>query len=202
MSKSSNSASSKPNDSKSSESEQKQIAESENKRSLVVESSTAMAIKDEEDGAQASKSIKMVAIYELLKGVGALFGAVALWLWHQNINSWLMSLSNTWHYYFGQLLLNQVNEVIHLAENASRHWLAGVVLIVGYASIRFLEAYGLWKDKIWAYWFSVLGYGLFIPIELYYLITGVFDWFKLAIFVLNVVIVIVVYRNMKRKGLI
>ncbi|MGI9340374.1 MAG: DUF2127 domain-containing protein, partial [Psychrobacter sp.] len=59
-----------------------------------------------------------------------------------------------------------------------------------------------WQDRTWAYWFSVLGYGIFIPVEVYYLITSPFDWFKLFILVLNIIIVIVVYRNMKRKGLI
>ncbi|MFZ2553174.1 hypothetical protein [Psychrobacter urativorans] len=41
-----------------------------------------------------------------------------------------------------------------------------------------------------------------MPIELYYFIVSSFDWFKLAILLLNIVIVVVVYRNMKRKGLI
>ncbi|WP_284143852.1 DUF2127 domain-containing protein [Psychrobacter sp. WY6] len=49
---------------------------------------------------------------------------------------------------------------------------------------------------------GVLGYGVFIPIELYYLIVSPFDWFKLGILVSNLLIVVVVYRNMKRKGLI
>jgi len=75
-------------------------------------------------------------------------------------------------------------------------------LIVAYASLRFVEAYGLWQDRTWAYWFGVLGYGIFIPIELYYLLANPFDWFNFVILVLNVLIVIVVYRNMKRKGLI
>lgn len=75
-------------------------------------------------------------------------------------------------------------------------------MIFAYASLRFMEAYGLWQDKTWAYWFSVIGYGIFIPVELYYLFANTFDGFNLFILLLNIVIVIVVYRNMKHKGLI
>lgn len=163
---------------------------------------TVAAIKDSEMGAESSESIKAVAIYEIAKGVAALLAAAALWHWHDDISTWLSSVTRLWHYYFGQLLITQIDSFASNAERASQHWTIAVWLIIGYASLRFIEAYGLWKDKTWAYWYSVLGYGVFIPIELYYLLTQTFDWFKLAIFILNVVIVVVVYRNMKRKGLL
>ncbi|WP_230655909.1 DUF2127 domain-containing protein [Psychrobacter sp. I-STPA10] len=163
---------------------------------------TFTAIKDTEAEVESSESIKAVAIYEVAKGVASLFAAVALWHWHTDISTWLSSVTRLWHYYFGQLLITQIDGLVGNVERASRHWTIAFWLIIGYASLRFIEAYGLWKDKTWAYWYSVLGYGVFVPIELYYLITKPFDWFKLAIFILNVVIVIVVYRNMKRKGLL
>ena len=151
---------------------------------------------------EASESIKAVAIYEVVKGVGALFGAVALWLWHKDMQHWLSTATNSWHHYFGQLLAPQVASVVDIAQQASKNWALFLLLIFAYASLRFTEAYGLWHDKTWAYWFGVIGYGIFIPVELYYLVVSPFDWFKWGILLLNVVIVIVVYRNMKRKGLI
>lgn len=150
----------------------------------------------------SSESIKAVAIYEVVKGIGALIGAAALWLWHTDLARWLATATDTWHRHFGQWLAPQVDSVVAIAYRASQNWTLFLLFIIAYASIRFIEAYGLWQDKTWAYWFSVIGYGIFIPIELYYLIVSPFDWFKLGIFILNVVIVIVVYRNMKRKGLI
>ncbi len=151
---------------------------------------------------ESSESIKAVAVYEIVKGVGALMAAGALALWHSDLDQWLATVTQTWQQYFGQLLAAQVENTVELAQKASKNWTLFLLLIFAYASLRFIEAYGLWQDKTWAYWFSVIGYGVFIPIELYYLFTGPFDWFKLGIFLLNVVIVIVVYRNMKRKGLI
>ena len=152
--------------------------------------------------ATASESIKAVAIYEIVKGLGALVGAGALWIWHNNLTQWLDSIASSWQQRFGTFLAPQVDSVVQIAQQASKNWPLFLLFIFAYASLRFVEAYGLWKDKTWAYWFSVIGYGIFIPIELYYLVVSPFDWFKLGIFMLNVVIVIVVYRNMKRKGLI
>jgi len=150
----------------------------------------------------SSESIKAVAIYEVVKGIGALLGAVALWSWHNDLERWLTTATASWQQTFGQLLAPQVASAVSIAQQASQNWPIFLLLIFAYASLRFLEAYGLWQDQTWAYWFGVLGYGIFIPIELYYLFASPFDWFKLAILLLNIIIVIVVYRNMKRKGLI
>ncbi|WP_227672248.1 MULTISPECIES: DUF2127 domain-containing protein [Psychrobacter] len=151
---------------------------------------------------ESSESIKAVAIYEVVKGIGALIGAVALWQWHADMERWLSTATHSWRQYFGQLLAPQVESTVQIAQQASKNWTLFLLLIFAYASLRFLEAYGLWQDKTWAYWFGVLGYVIFIPIELYYLIVSPFDWFKLGVLTLNIIIVIVVYRNMKRKGLI
>lgn len=151
---------------------------------------------------ESSDSIKAVAIYEIVKGSVALLGAAALWYWQKSIENWLTSATDSWQHYFGKLLTPQIESAVHLAQQANKNWPVFMLLISAYVSLRFIEAYGLWQDKTWAYWFSVIGYGIFIPIELYYLIMAPFDWFKLLILILNIIIVIVVYRNMKRKGLI
>ncbi|MGO2340690.1 MAG: DUF2127 domain-containing protein [Psychrobacter sp.] len=150
----------------------------------------------------SSESIRAVAIYEVVKGVGALCGAGALWVWHTNLASWFKMVTVSWQQSFGHLFAPQIDSAVRIAQQASKNWTVFLLLIFAYASLRFFEAYGLWQDKTWAYWFGVLGYGVFIPIELYYLIARPFDWFKLIILISNILIVIVVYRNMKRKGLI
>lgn len=163
---------------------------------------TSQLHKPRSHASTSSESIKAVAIYEVAKGVGALLGAGALWSWHTDLEHWLTTATDSWQQTFGQLLAPQVDSAVRIAQQASKNWSLFLLLIFAYASLRFLEAYGLWQDKTWAYWFGVLGYGVFIPIELYYLIVSPFDWFKLGILVSNLLIVVVVYRNMKRKGLI
>lgn len=157
---------------------------------------------DNKPHSESSDSIKAVAIYEMVKGTGALLGAGALWLWSTVLDRWLATASASWQQNFGQFLIPQVDATVRIAQQASKNWSLFLLLIFAYASLRFIEAYGLWQDKTWAYWFGVIGYGIFIPIELYYLTVSPFDWFKLGILISNIIIVVVVYRNMKRKGLI
>ena len=181
--------------------------DSDLKKSLVDNNPDLLGPDDKSTGKmhrvkESSKSIKAVAIYEIVKGLGALLGAGALWLWHQDLERWLASATESWHQNFGKLLAPQVESAVQLAQQASKNWTLFLLLIFVYVSLRFIEAYGLWQDKTWAYWFSVIGYGIFIPVELYYIIVGPFDWFKVAIFALNIIIVVIVYRNMKQKGLI
>ena len=35
-----------------------------------------------------------------------------------------------------------------------------------YAAVRFIEGYGLWRERRWAEWFAVLSAGLYLPLEL------------------------------------
>lgn len=65
---------------------------------------------------QSSESIKAVAIYEIVKGIGALLGATALWLWHKDLDQWLATATNTWQQNFGQLLAAQVESIVQLAQ--------------------------------------------------------------------------------------
>ena len=155
-----------------------------------------------DDSHVASESVKAVAVYEIIKGLGALTAAGALWLWHIDLTKGLERLAHTWQQHFGSLLAPQVESISKSAEQASVHWIYFLFLILAYAALRFIEAYGLWHDKVWAYWFCVIGYGVFIPIELYYLIAHSFDWFKVGVLLLNITVVTVVYRNMKQKGLL
>lgn len=150
----------------------------------------------------ATTAIKAVAIYEIVKGVGALAIAFALVMWHDRLPDIVAHLIHVLHHIFGRFFVQPLDNLGHHADRASQNWLQAFWFIIGYAVLRFAEAYGLYKDKTWAYWYSVLGYGIFIPIELYAIITKPFEWFTLFTFLLNVVIVIVVYRNMKNKGLL
>jgi uncharacterized membrane protein (DUF2068 family) len=36
-----------------------------------------------------------------------------------------------------------------------------------YAMVRFIEAYGLWRRRVWAEWFALLSTSLYLPLELY-----------------------------------
>lgn len=150
----------------------------------------------------ATNAIKAVATYEIVKGVGALAIAFAVFMWHDRLPDMVAHLIHSLRHIFGHFLAHPLENLEHHADTASQNWLKAFWFIIGYAGLRFAEAYGLYKDRTWAYWYSVLGYGIFIPVELYAILTRPFEWLTVFTFILNVVIVIVVYFNMKRKGLL
>ncbi|MFW2177109.1 MULTISPECIES: DUF2127 domain-containing protein [unclassified Moraxella] len=150
----------------------------------------------------ANQSIVMVAIYEVVKGGFALLFALMVAVWHEQLPQLIGRFTHFLHEVMGSFLATQIDTLNALANRANQDWVAMLAMVLGYASLRFVEAYGLYRDKIWAYWLSVLGYGLFLPLELYYLIAKPFDWVHLILFVLNVIIVFIVYRNMKQKQLV
>ena len=67
-----------------------------------------------------------------------------------------------------------------------------------YAAVRFIEAYGLWRDRRWAEWFAVLSGGVYVPIELYEMVMH-FSVVKLAVFLFNLAIVAYLFYNLQRK---
>lgn len=76
-----------------------------------------------------------------------------------------------------------------LLENLSDQRLWGLAaLAFGYASVRFIEAYGLWRERRWAEWFAVASGGIYIPFELYELAEGV-SWLKAATLGINLAVV-------------
>lgn len=74
-----------------------------------------------------------------------------------------------------------------------------------YSVLRFVEAYGLWRERRWAEWLAAVAAGIYIPFELYHLwlrVTAV----KLSLLALNVMVVAylahVLWRSRQAKHLV
>ena len=75
-----------------------------------------------------------------------------------------------------------------LADLASgRLWLLAALALT-YACVRFIEAFGLWRNRAWAKWFAALSGGIYVPFELYELYLGL-SWLKLGALIINVAVV-------------
>ncbi|HVU33075.1 MAG TPA: DUF2127 domain-containing protein [Opitutaceae bacterium] len=57
-----------------------------------------------------------------------------------------------------------------------------------YAIVRFIEAYGLWHERLWAEWFALIASGLYLPVEIFELLHRP-SWVKATVFAINVAIV-------------
>jgi uncharacterized membrane protein (DUF2068 family) len=69
-----------------------------------------------------------------------------------------------------------------------RLWVLAV-LAFAYATLRLIEAYGLWRRRRWAEWVAVASGGIYLPFEIYELARGP-SWLKASTFAANVVIVL------------
>lgn len=79
----------------------------------------------------------------------------------------------------------------------TRLWLlAGFAAL--YASVRFVEAYGLWHQRPWAEWFAAVSGGLYVPIEVYEILHHP-TWIKGAALVLNLAIVAYLMRVLSQS---
>jgi uncharacterized membrane protein (DUF2068 family) len=64
-----------------------------------------------------------------------------------------------------------------------------VALVLLYSSLRFLESYGLWRQRIWAEWLAIVSGAIYLPFELRALIRhpSAIHW---AVLLINIAIVL------------
>lgn len=135
----------------------------------------------------AHKALRPIAVFEALKGAIVLIAGFGLLSFlGKDADELAEHLVRRAH-------LNPAHHYPHIfiqamAEVTDTHlWLlAGFAAL--YATVRFVEAYGLWRERRWAEWLAALSGGVYIPIELYEIIHRA-TWLKCATLVLNLVVV-------------
>ncbi len=146
-----------------------------------------------------SSGLRAVALYEAAKGALVLLAGFGLLsLVHHDVQLFAESLVSHAHLnpasHYPRILIQAAGQ---LAD--ARLWLlaAGAV---GYAVVRFIEAYGLWYGRRWAEWFAALSGGVYIPFEIFALYKGV-TWLSLGALALNLAIVIfMLYSLLHSRG--
>jgi len=109
--------------------------------------------------------LRAVASFELIKGIFVLLvGVIAILLVHKD--AWLLaeSLLAKLHIstdrHSAQLFLDFADDITD-----ARLWTAAR-LAFAYSALRFVEAYGLWKERTWAEWVAFGSGTLLIPLEI------------------------------------
>lgn len=143
------------------------------------------------------KSLDVVAAIEAAKGtVVLLAGFGLLGLLHQDLHALSgeivahlhMDPARKYPHIFIDLLSSLTDR---------RLWLmAGMALL--YSSIRFAEAYGLWKQKTWAEWLALVGGCIYLPLEVYEIFHKV-TFLHVSALVVNLVIVLLVGKVLLQK---
>lgn len=134
------------------------------------------------------KALKAIALFEAAKGLLALaagFGLISLM--HQNIQSLANDLIRYLHIDrhppIVEFLLDRIDRI------NSTQMIEFAILAAIYASIRMVEAYGLWMERRWAEVLAVLSGLIYLPLEISELIKGI-SLIKLGVIAINLGVVI------------
>ena len=116
----------------------------------------------------ARRKLRIVAVVDILKGVAILAIGFGILSAHSHV------LENG-----GVSLLRLLDidptlgvprkflAMLHAAD--TEHGLL-TLAAVAYASLRFIEAYGLWFMRGWARWLGIFSAGIYVPFEMYYFV--------------------------------
>ena len=136
---------------------------------------------------KTESALRVVAAFEAAKGMLVLLAGFGLHAFLQHdARRFVEEL-------VGRLHLNAAKSYpqvfIGLLENLSNTqlWVLAT-LAAAYATLRFVEAYGLWRGRRWAEWIAALSGGIYVPVELYELIRHV-TWIKIGALILNAAVV-------------
>jgi uncharacterized membrane protein (DUF2068 family) len=131
--------------------------------------------------------VRGVALFEATKGIAVILaGAGVFSLIHRN-------LQTVAEHFVAQLHLNPARHMaqVFLAAakdlNDSRLRMLALLALL-YSAMRFIEAFGLWREQRWAEWFAVISGGVYLPLEIIELTRG-FSWMKLTVLSINLAIV-------------
>ena len=117
------------------------------------------------------KGLRMVAILEATKGVVVLlaaFGFAEILLRHVDLEDAAQNLLYFWHIDPDRKISHAL---MHLAGRMMDTNLVTVLAIACmYSSLRFIESYGLWRQRVWAEWLAIVSGAVYLPFELYNLI--------------------------------
>ena len=117
------------------------------------------------------RGLRLVALLEASKGVLALlaaFGFAEILIRHVDLEDAAENLLEVVH-------IDPERRIGHaVIEFAGRMMDADVATVLAvafvYSSLRFIESYGLWRQRVWAEWLAIISGAIYLPFELYNLI--------------------------------
>jgi uncharacterized membrane protein (DUF2068 family) len=143
-------------------------------------------------------SVRTVAVFEALKGLIVIVAGFGLFsLIHHNAEHVAEQLVRHMHLDPARHYPRVFIEAAAQFGNVHR-WL--LALLAGcYATLRMLEAWGLWYQRIWAEWLAAISGGIYLPFEIYELTKGL-SAIRMTTFLVNVLVVVVmIYALYSRR---
>lgn len=146
---------------------------------------------------QSSGTLRTVALLEAAKGLLVLVAGIGVLSFVHHDAQWVAERL------VGHLHLNPASRYprifLEFAAQATDSRLRTLAaLAAGYASVRFVEAYGLWLERRWAEWFAAVSGGIYIPFEIYELLYGE-SWLSFAALLGNIIVVGLMIQALSRR---
>src|SRR3569832_1384571 len=109
--------------------------------------------------------LRSIAFFEAVKGILVLAAACGLLSLrhtdlHEATDAFLLRHGINPERHYMRLAIEGV------AKATNHHVGEIAVLGIAYATVRYIEGYGLWREKHWAEWFAVSSAGLYLPLDL------------------------------------
>ncbi len=139
------------------------------------------------DERTSKAGLRAIASLEAAKGTLVLVLGIALLAVHSHVEDLVENLLYHLHIDFDRRFAHMVLNAATTVSDA-RWWAIGAA-IGTYASVRFIEAWGLWNRRVWAEWFALLSGALYLPWELLKVVERA-DWDRIAVLIINLVIVL------------
>ncbi len=147
-----------------------------------------MSLPNTQSHPAASKVLHAIALFEAVKGFAAVAASLGLLsLMHHDIRALAYALMGHFHLdpeaHFPRMLLDEATWL------QSANIRQVVILALGYAAVRLIEAYGLWNDRTWAEWLASCSGAIYLPLEVEHLMAHV-TWVNAAVLAFNFFIVL------------
>ena len=141
----------------------------------------------------------MVASFEAAKGLVVLAAGLGLFhLVHRDVEEAAENLVRHLHLDVDSKYPSLFIDAAVRLDDSHLRTLATVALL--YSIVRFVEGYGLWRDRKWAEWFGAISGAIYLPLELYKLWEGV-TFLRVAVLLVNCIIVFYLMQLLERKQL-
>jgi len=132
--------------------------------------------------------LRLIALLEAAKGILAVGLACALFvLAGHHMHPFIQRIIHHFHLTDSK---HAPHFIVEMLTNPERFQLGvWTMLAVGYAGLRFTEAYGLWLARRWGEWLALVSAALYIPFEVYAIALGPTP-LKVTLLVMNIAFVV------------
>jgi uncharacterized membrane protein (DUF2068 family) len=142
----------------------------------------------EDDRCRHLAGLRTVASVELLKGIAVLAGGFALFAFRHK------DMGDLAERFVEHLRLDPGRHIVHVfiqaADRITDRKVVGLaVAAFAYATLRFIEGYGLWHARVWAEWLAIISGALYLPWEILEVIKHD-DRVRWALLIINIFVVL------------